>query len=609
MKNKLHFIHLFSILFLLAAFTEVMWPRFILPLDAQLSDFLVRIHAKELKVDPQIVIVNIDDISLAKMDKKVGKMPWPRSVHAEVLEAIYRQAPKAIVFDITFSEKDRDRPESDLLFNQSLLGKSNVFLPIVRQSLDKDGYVGQLQEIAPALGLIKTDHADLSAQGSFLLPFAIERNSWRVGSINFSQDLDGVGRRYELYTDVSGWLVPSLPARVMSDLYYFVPNQADMLLSWRGGRQPYHRISYVDLYEDLERENPLRDQNEFKDKIVLIGADASSMHDMRVTPIDSLYSGIDILATALDNIKNQKAMTMPPRWLMLLATFIVLVLIYLCFVWRVHAFFPGIGLVVLTAMSLLLSYFALSQLILVHILAPLLFAWAYYFSLALHAYRIELQSRRQTEQEFGRFVNPHVVKEIISGKGISRAGESREITVMFSDIRGFTNLSENRTPQEVVELLNRYFSLQVAVIFRHDGSLDKFMGDCIMAFWGAPLDDPKHAEKAVKAALEMAVVLQQFKSELGSIDIDFDVGIGIHSGPAVVGLIGSEQRKEFTAIGDTVNLASRIEGLTKGVSRILVSRETMSLCSDILDFEAFGSYKVKGREHEVELFAPTLRKA
>ncbi|MBU4046285.1 MAG: adenylate/guanylate cyclase domain-containing protein, partial [Gammaproteobacteria bacterium] len=210
-------------------------------------------------------------------------------------------------------------------------------------------------------------------------------------------------------------------------------------------------------------------------------------------------------------------------------------------------------------------------------------------------------------QLFSRFVNPHVVQELVAHGGLSRQGESRQITILFSDIRGFTTLSEKRTPEQVVELLNRYFSLQVEVVFRHGGSLDKFIGDCIMAFWGAPLDDPDHAKHAVEAALEMGEVLQKFKKELGEEDATFDVGIGIHSGPAVVGLIGSEQRREYTAIGDTVNLGSRIEGLTKGVSRILVSRETMQACGDAFEFQSFGSFKVKGREQEVELFAPSRK--
>ncbi len=181
--------------------------------------------------------------------------------------------------------------------------------------------------------------------------------------------------------------------------------------------------------------------------------------------------------------------------------------------------------------------------------------------------------------------------------------------MLFSDIRGFTTLSESRTPQEVVSLINSYFSRQVAVVFRNNGALDKFIGDCIMAIWGAPLDDANHAEHAIQCALEMADTLDAFRKDLADPDADFDVGIGIHSGPAVVGLIGSEQRREYTAIGDTVNLASRVEGLTKGVARILVSEDTMRLCPDAFDFVPRGLYKVKGRTQDVALFEPKRKSA
>jgi len=142
------------------------------------------------------------------------------------------------------------------------------------------------------------------------------------------------------------------------------------------------------------------------------------------------------------------------------------------------------------------------------------------------------------------------------------------------------------------------------VIFRHGGTLDKFIGDAIMAFWGAPGEDEKQAEHAIAAALEMSANLERFRQEIGEIGQTFDVGIGIHSGPAVVGFIGSEQRQDYTAIGDTVNLASRIEGETKGVSRILVSAETKNQCADRFDFVDHGFFKVKGRAQEVQLFEP-----
>jgi adenylate cyclase len=228
------------------------------------------------------------------------------------------------------------------------------------------------------------------------------------------------------------------------------------------------------------------------------------------------------------------------------------------------------------------------------------------------AYLREKRAREQAVRLFSRFLNPAVVRQIVDqGETVeSLSGKTRQISVLFSDIRGFTTLSETRPPQEIVKLLNRYFSRQVGVVFRHGGTLDKFIGDCIMAFWGAPLEDERHAEHAVAAALEMERVLLEFRRELGEAGGEFDVGIGIHTGPAVVGFIGAEQKLDYTAIGDSVNLASRIEGLTKDAhSRILVSRETMAACHNAFAFSSRGSYKVKGRTQEVELFQPGAKSA
>jgi adenylate cyclase len=248
------------------------------------------------------------------------------------------------------------------------------------------------------------------------------------------------------------------------------------------------------------------------------------------------------------------------------------------------------------------------------LLTPLLFGWGFYFAAALGEYLREKKSREQTVRIFNRFLDPRVVSSLVAQGETpqSLSGQAREITVLFSDIRGFTTLSEKRSPEEIVSLLNRYFSLQVEIIFRHGGTLDKFIGDAIMAFWGAPQDDAQHAEHAVAAALEMEQSLLRFKTELGEEGMDFDVGIGIHTGPAVVGFLGSETRLDYTAIGDTVNLSSRIEGLTKGVARILVSADTVAHCitgegRNAFDFSPAGSYKVKGRSQEVELFTPVFK--
>ncbi|MGH8733287.1 MAG: adenylate/guanylate cyclase domain-containing protein, partial [Burkholderiales bacterium] len=262
-----------------------------------------------------------------------------------------------------------------------------------------------------------------------------------------------------------------------------------------------------------------------------------------------------------------------------------------------------VALAVASALLVGLQSLLVERLVLLPVLTPLIAAWTFYTAAGVAEFLRTRREKQAAMLQFSRFTNPHVARQLVERGGIETG--RREVTLLFSDIRGFTTLSETRTPEEVIALLNRYFSLQVDVVFRHGGSLDKFIGDCIMAMWGAPLDDPDHARHAVACALDMADTLAAFKRELGAGNTDFDVGIGLHSGPAVVGLMGSEKRQEYTAIGDTVNLASRIEGLTKDAKRrICVSRDTADRCGDAFDFVSCGTFPVKGRAQPVELLEP-----
>jgi adenylate cyclase len=589
---------------LACAAMELFAVHSMLPLENRLLDAFAKRQAATLAPDPDIVLVDIDEKSLAAMEPVAGRWPWPRVVHAELIEGLAAQKPRAIVFDLMFVEVDRFRPQDDAAFADTVAQHPNTYFPLLRLPASGDAKGVRLADL-PSLGLVRTKQADAQARMAIVPPVVLKPEHWRAGLITFREDADGVGRRYILREVVRGWHVPSLPARVAFDLGFPVPDEDDLILAWRGRAREFTRVSYSDLYEDFNRSKRSRPASEFAGKIVIVGTAATGLQDLRVTPIDSLHPGAEILGTAIENLKNGRSMhSVSLAWPAAIGLALIAAL-FAGFRAAVDVRLLGGLLALASAGVLYASYAALGRLALLPTLTPLIAAWMFYAAAGLADYLRERRARLEAVSMFSRFVNPHVVKQLIERGGIEGAGQTREVTLLFSDIRGFTTLSETRAPEEVVGLLNHYFSLQVDVVFSHGGSLDKFIGDCIMALWGAPLDDKDHARHAVACALDMADTLQRFKRELGEADADFDVGIGIHSGPAVVGLIGSDKRREYTAIGDTVNLASRVEGLTKDAKRrILVSRETKDLCADAFDFVSCGSYPVKGRAQPVELFEP-----
>jgi adenylate cyclase len=588
---------------LLLGAAELYLVHALAPVENRVLDRYVRNQAAKLAPDPDIVLVDIDDRSFAAMRDEAGRWPWPRSVYADLVAGLAAQKPRAIVFDIMFNEKDRDRPQEDEVFAAAVSEHRNTYFPLQRLPAKNDPGGLPLSELAPLIGVARGKGADPEARAMLVPPTVLPQDQWRVGLISFTEDRDGVGRRYLLRETIRGWQVPSLPARIAFDLGYPVPDTDDIVLAWRGTTENFPRVSFSDLYEDFNRSKRERPADEFTGKIVIIGTAAPGLQDLRVTPLDSFYPGAAILGTAIENLKNGRQMRYAERWWPALSGVALVFLAFLAFRTGVDARVIGAALAAASAGLVATSWAMVGSLVLLPVVTPLAAAWLFYGAAALAEFLRERRQRQAAMTQFSRFTNAHVAKLLVDRGGIDTA--RREVTLLFSDIRGFTTLSETRSPEEVIALLNRYFSLQVDVVFRHNGSLDKFIGDCIMAIWGAPLDDPEHAKHAVACALDMVDTLVAFRRALGAEDSGFDVGIGVHSGPAVVGLMGSQKRLEYTAIGDTVNLASRIEGLTKDAKRrVLVSKDTKELCGDAFEFEHCGTFPVKGRAQPVELFEP-----
>ena len=619
---------------IILALIEFFFLQLMFGMESRLSDRFVAMQAAQLTPDQDIVIIDIDEYSLDSIARKegYGRYPWPRELHGRLLQEIIKQKPRAIIYDILFSDQDNQaehndatKTASDDAFARIISNTNNVYFPILRLPAENDSDSEIiLGKYGSALGFTATENADPAARISLQLPgIAAAINTGRLGNVEYIEDPDGVGRRYLLYTDAYGWRIPSLPARLARDLHYSIPDQKNIRLHWRGTKFSYQHVSFYDLYDDrFNRQTPLRPANEFTDKIVIIGATAPSLGDRRSTPLDSLYPGVEILATAIANLKNNRYMHEPSSVLaaaipaelsralfpLFLSIIIVLGLLYAVKNVR-NSFRVFIGYLTFSLVMLTVSYAAIASLLIIPVVRPLLFGWLFYILAALYDYLEEKRTRERSMQMFSRFVDPRVVNDLVSEgeQGLTKYFNAQRIqcTVLFSDIRDFTTMSQHREPEEIVALLNQYFSRQTDVIFQHGGTMDKFIGDAIMAFWGAPIADPNHAQHAVDAALDMLEALQLFKQSLGGeLGESFDIGIGIHSGEAVVGMIGSETKLDYTCIGDTVNTASRLEGQTKGRARILVSAATKALCNDTIRFTNHGSVAVKGRDETVEIYEP-----
>ncbi len=266
-------------------------------------DAMVRHRIQPPKPDPEIIIVDVNEASLAALAQEYGRYPWPRQIFGEFVEAIEKQKPKAVVFDILFADADIYNPDSDAYFNEAMGALDNVFFPVLRLPPSQDGLSQVKPEMLP--GVTRLDNADPNATIAVTLPhFEAVLKPGRIGTHNIIPDPDGVSREYRLFHNEYGWKLPSLPLVVSQAEGKPVLAEQDMLLNWRGPAFSYKYVSFSDVYLDVTAKTPKRPGDEFAGKIVIIGSTAPSLFDLKATPMAKVYPGVEILATAIDNLKN-----------------------------------------------------------------------------------------------------------------------------------------------------------------------------------------------------------------------------------------------------------------------------------------------------------------
>ncbi|MDP1636414.1 MAG: CHASE2 domain-containing protein, partial [Gallionellaceae bacterium] len=289
-------------------------------------DTMVRYRLVVPKPDPDIVIVDIDEGSLAAMAKNYGRWPWPRLVLGEFLEQIEKQQPKAVIFDILFSDADVYNPDSDAYFEDAIAATGNTYFPMLRLDPTSDSLSQIKLSMIPGVTPMPDGAPQADATMAVVLPhLQAALDGGRLGLHNIYPDIDGVARRYNVYHEDYGWKLPSLPSRIARELGWKQPDAQQVLLNWRGKPFTYRYVSFSDVYADMGNKEKKRPQDEFRDKIVIIGSTAPSLFDIKATPMSRMFPGVEILATAIDNFKHGDALRFPEGrvWYLLISLAIV----------------------------------------------------------------------------------------------------------------------------------------------------------------------------------------------------------------------------------------------------------------------------------------------
>lgn len=613
--------------------------------------------------DERVVVLDLDDRSI----NEVGQWPWRRDVIAElVTKTMDDYGARVLGFDMVFAEPDRSddlavleelaagelagdpafldavdrrRPAlmRDQIFGRALSGREIVLGYVFQHGLEGSGGVqlGQLPE--PLITEANDDtRIDYVVPTGYTANLPVLQDGAPTAGFfdNPSVDSDGIFRRVPTLQRWDGDLYPSLALELVrrylgspplefaffsgadsdrdsldldwlriGDLDIPVDGETNVLVPYRG---PLRTIDYVSAVDVL---NGTAQRFLLQDRIVLLGTSAAGLLDLRSTPVGDQYPGVEVHANIVSGILSGR-LKHHPRFVQGIE---VLGLLFIAglITWLLPRFsiFPALGVgVTLIAMviggNLFLWTYADYY---IPMAPPVSFTAALYVVHMLFGFFIETRNKRHLADQFGHYVPPELVEEMDANPEMefSMEGESREMTVLFSDVRNFTSISEGLPPKDLADMMNAYLTPMTRVIQKRRGTIDKYIGDAIMAFWGAPLKDPDHGEHAVRAALEMLRTVEMINVDFRAKGWpEFTTGIGLSSGAMSVGNMGSEFRMAYTVLGDTVNLGARLEGLTKeyGV-RILASEET-KMQAPSYAFIELDAVRVKGKDKPVSIFEP-----
>lgn len=583
-----------------------------------------------------IVIVAIDEESIAQ----VGKWPWPRQTFADLTERLAQAGARAIVYDIFFVEPAVSQvgKAGDEQFAAATRNAGQVYHASFGYTPAQTAIVAQSSAVHPGehawpqvdvvagqgLNALATVY-DLPAL-TMPLP-ALVQEAAGVGFTNVIDGGDGVFRYIAPLAAYDKQLYPSLGLAVAADQLGVSPEEitvksgqsidlADLreLPLDRGGRMvvnfagPDQTYPYLSAHKILNSSARAVREN-IQNSIVIIGVTAPGLHDLRACPFGGVMNGVEIQANIVDNIMNAHFLKQvaPEKviLIMLLMGLSVGAMFALVVTWGAVTYALG----TLVVYNLLCAWVFSTRGVVIDMLAPTLTALLTLLVMLIYKLAIEESQRRQVRQTLSHFVPPEIVSQLVEEEALTTMqGQRRVVSVLFCDLRNFTAASERLAPEDTVHLLNRYFQLMHEVIWELGGTLDKFIGDGLMAFFNAPLPQPDHSWLAVRTAIEMQRRIQFNQAEWEFYGMpQMEAGIGISTGEALVGCVSSQARMQYTVIGSHVNLASRLEELSKqfGV-RILISDTTYQQVKDLVEAQPVGEITVRGFAEPVKVYSVTV---
>ena len=596
-------------------------PHLLDSLEGKSWDAETRLFSRPARADKNIVLILVDQYSLDAYKKQQGlPWPWPREMYAALVRYLQSGRMAACFFDIAMTEPSSFGVDDDQKFAEAIAGAGNVFLPVALSAEDKESDPAAVKALAkfslPQPGRLLSPGAYRSLTAPLEIFLAGARG---LGNVGLKPDGDGIFRRMPLAFSFQGVSVSSAPLALAEFVkkgnldFSSVPldrsNQM-MIRYWgpTGTYRAYPMASVINSWAQIQEGKAAQiPPEEFAGKIVLVGLSAVGLYDLKSSPTSAVVPGVEIQAAALDTVLNRRFIRIAPNALLYFYALLLSVSagVIISSLRKIRTVAAAAVVSLLLPAALACGAFAAGAWI--KFVFPELCVALTLVGASILNYGFEGRERRFIKSVFRQYMSPAVIERMIENPKLLRlGGDEREITSFFSDVAGFSTIAERLTPQELVSLLNAYLSEMTDIILDAGGTLDKYEGDAIVAFWNAPLDDPDHALHATRAALACQRRLREIDADRRNrLGRSLRMRIGLNSGPAVVGNMGSSRRFDYTAMGDTVNLAARLEsaGRQYGLS-ILVGESTIERVKDEIVTREVDVVRVVGKDQAVRIFEP-----